>query len=137
MIGITPNGAKNFISTLYCGSISDKQLFLKSKLMDRLEPNDVVMADKGFLIAEELESIGCKLQCPIFLKDKIQFDRAEMVSNSQLSNMRVTVERAISRVRQYKYFEGALPYKCLLHVDKVFFTACVLCNFHTPLIQVT
>ncbi|GFS34053.1 THAP-type domain-containing protein [Nephila pilipes] len=137
MIGITPNGAISFISPLYCGSISDKQLFLKSKLMDRLEPNDVVMADKGFLISEELESIGCKLQCPIFLKDKIQFELAEMVSNSQLSNMRVTVERAISRVKQYKYFEGALPYRCLPHVHMVFFIACMLCNFHAPLIQVT
>ncbi|GFT70524.1 THAP-type domain-containing protein [Nephila pilipes] len=112
MIGIMPNGAISFISPLYCGSISDKQLFLKSKLMDRLEPNDVVMADKAFLISEELESIGCKLQCPIFLKDKIQFELAEMVSNSQLSNMRVTVERAIS-----------------MHG--------MLCNFHAPLIQVT
>ncbi|GFT03314.1 uncharacterized protein NPIL_653161 [Nephila pilipes] len=37
MIGITPNGAISFI----CGSISDKQLFIKSELMDRLESNDV------------------------------------------------------------------------------------------------
>ncbi|GFU33620.1 DUF1758 domain-containing protein [Nephila pilipes] len=80
MIGITPNGAIIFIFPLYCGIISDKQLFIKSKLMDRLEPNDVVMADKAFLIAEELESIGCKLQCSIFLKDKIQFDISEMES---------------------------------------------------------
>ncbi|GFT07868.1 uncharacterized protein NPIL_574451 [Nephila pilipes] len=74
MIGITPNGAISFISPLYCGSLSDKQLFIKSKLMDRLEPNDVVMDDKGFLIAEELESIDCKLQYPIFLKDKIRYN---------------------------------------------------------------
>ncbi|GFT76925.1 hypothetical protein NPIL_291731, partial [Nephila pilipes] len=76
------------------------------------------MADKDFLISEELESIGCKLQYPIFLSYKIQFEVAEMVSNSQLSNMRVTVERAISRVQQYEYFEGVLPYRCLPHVDK-------------------
>ncbi|GFS90770.1 uncharacterized protein NPIL_450331 [Nephila pilipes] len=125
MIGITPNGAISFVSPLYCGSISDKQLFIKSKLMDRLEPNDV-MADKGFLIAEELENIGCKLQCSIFLKNKIQFDIFEMVSTLKLSNIRVTVERAISKVRQYKYFEGAIPYRCLPHVDKVFFIACML-----------
>ncbi|GFS54067.1 THAP-type domain-containing protein [Nephila pilipes] len=81
-------------------------------LKGMIEPNDVVMADKGFFIAEELKSIGCKLQCPKFLKDKVQFDVSEMVINSQLSNMRITVERAISRVMQYKYFEGALPYKC-------------------------
>ncbi|GFT63945.1 uncharacterized protein NPIL_42211 [Nephila pilipes] len=134
MIFITPNGVISFISPQHCGSISDKQLFIKSKLVDRLEPNDV-MADKGFLIAEELESIGCKLQCPIFLKDKIPFDISENISNSKLSNMRVTVERSISRVKQYNYFEGAIPYTCLPHVDKVFFITCMLCNVYIPLIQ--
>ncbi|GFT59866.1 THAP domain-containing protein 2 [Trichonephila clavipes] len=78
MIGITPNGAISFISELFTGSISDKEVFIRSKLMDRLEPNDVVMADKGFLIANELEKIGCKLYHPIFLEDKIQFDISEM-----------------------------------------------------------
>ncbi|GFV25628.1 uncharacterized protein TNCV_1459431 [Trichonephila clavipes] len=48
MIGITPNGAISFISELFTDSISDKEVFIRSKLMDRLEPNDVVMADKGF-----------------------------------------------------------------------------------------
>ncbi|GFS64617.1 hypothetical protein NPIL_431101 [Nephila pilipes] len=65
--------------------------------MDHLEPNDVVMDDKGFLIAEELESIGNTLQGSIFLKNKIQFDVSEMVSNFKLPNMRVTVENDTSR----------------------------------------
>ncbi|GBO20669.1 hypothetical protein AVEN_79851-1 [Araneus ventricosus] len=49
MIGIMPSGTISFI---YCGSISDKELFIKSQLMDLLEPNDVVMADKGFQIEQ-------------------------------------------------------------------------------------
>ncbi|GFY19490.1 THAP-type domain-containing protein [Trichonephila clavipes] len=35
MIGITPNGAISFISELFTGSISDKEVFIRSKLMDR------------------------------------------------------------------------------------------------------
>ncbi|GFU18160.1 THAP-type domain-containing protein [Trichonephila clavipes] len=132
MIGITPNGAISFISELFTGSISDKEVFIRSKLMDRLEPNDVVMADKGFLIANELEKIGCKLYRPIFLEDKIQFDISEMVSNCQLSNKRVTVERAISKIKIFKYFQGVLPYHSFHNANKVFFIACMLCNFHKP-----
>ncbi|GFX83775.1 THAP domain-containing protein 3 [Trichonephila clavipes] len=135
MIGITPNGAISFISELFTGSISDKEVFIRSKLMDRLEPNDVVMADKGFLIANELEKIGCKLYRPIFLEDKIQFDISEMVSNCQLSNKRVTVERAISKIKIFKYFQGVLPYHSFHNANKVFFIACMLCNFHKPLMQ--
>ncbi|GFT40986.1 uncharacterized protein NPIL_518371 [Nephila pilipes] len=136
MIGITPNGAISFISPLYCGSISDKQLFIRSKLMDHLEPNDVVMADKGLLIAEELENIGCKLQCPIFLEDKILIDMSEMISDFKLFNSEVTLERATSKVMQYKYFEGAIPYESLPHIDSVFFIACMLCNFHPNLNEI-
>ncbi|GFX52782.1 uncharacterized protein TNCV_3719721 [Trichonephila clavipes] len=71
MIGITPTRAISFISELFTGHISDKEVFIRSKMMNHLEPNDVVMADKGFLIANELEKIGSKLHCPIFLEDKI------------------------------------------------------------------
>ncbi|GFR00393.1 uncharacterized protein TNCT_422101 [Trichonephila clavata] len=132
MIGITPNGAISFISELYSGSISDKEHFIRSKLMDRLERNDVVMADKGFLISKELEKIGCKLYQPIFLQDKIQLNFSEMVSNCQLSNKRVTVERAISRVKLYNYFEGPLSYNGLHNANKFFFITFMLCNFHKP-----
>ncbi|GFT42975.1 uncharacterized protein TNCV_1615411 [Trichonephila clavipes] len=120
MIGITPNGAISFISELYCGSISDKQLFIKSKLMDLLEPNDV-MADKGFLIENELASVGCKLQCPAFLRDKIQFDVSEMVSNCRLSNVRSYSGKGYWSIKQYKYFEGALPYRSLHNANSVFY----------------
>ncbi|GFV43659.1 uncharacterized protein TNCV_879851 [Trichonephila clavipes] len=137
MIGITPNRAIRFISELYFGSISDKQLFIRSKLMDLLEPNDVVIANKGFLIENELASVGCKLQCPAFLRDKIQFDVSEMVSSFRLSNVRVTVEKAIDRIKRYKYFEGSLPYRSLHKANRVFFIVCMFCNFHKPLIQVT
>ncbi|GFY26303.1 THAP-type domain-containing protein [Trichonephila clavipes] len=105
MIGITPNGAISFISELYCGSISDKRLFIKSKLMDLLEPNDVFMADKGFLIENELASVGCKLQCPAFLRDKIQFDVSEMVSNCR------TIDT------------GGLPYEIIFVVNKSYIIA--------------
>ncbi|XP_054709045.1 uncharacterized protein LOC129218746 [Uloborus diversus] len=135
LIGIMPSGAISFISDLYCGSISDKEIFLKSGLLNLLEQGDVVMADKGFLIEKELLKKGCHLKQPIFLKDKIQFEANEMVDNCKLSNKRVTVERAISRIKQYKYFEGSIPYTALHSANSVFFVTCMLSNFHDPLIK--
>ncbi|KAF8789403.1 hypothetical protein HNY73_007343 [Argiope bruennichi] len=87
LIGIMPTGAISFISPLYCGSISDKELFIKSHLMDMLEPNDAVMADKGFQIEQELLKIRCKLKCPKFLRDCIQFDVTERIDNCKISNL--------------------------------------------------
>ena len=50
LIGITPNDVLCFVSDLYCGSISDHQITKLSGLLDRLEPGDTIMADKGMIL---------------------------------------------------------------------------------------
>ena len=58
LAGNTPSGAFSFISPLYGGSISDRELFVTSLLMEKLESGDVIMADKGFNVADILEGQG-------------------------------------------------------------------------------
>ena len=47
-----PNGSICRISDAYPGSTTDKELFLASKVLEILEPGDMVLSDKGFLIAD-------------------------------------------------------------------------------------
>ena len=54
----------SFVSKLYGGSISDRELTVKSGLLDLLEPEDSVMADKGFTIADLLAAQGVSLNIP-------------------------------------------------------------------------
>ena len=54
LIGISPSGIITFVSKLYAGSISDKQLTRCSGIMDLLQPEDSVMADRGFDIQDDL-----------------------------------------------------------------------------------
>ena len=54
LIGITPSGAISFISEVYEGFISDRKSVEVSGLLDKLEPGDEVMADKGFKIHDLL-----------------------------------------------------------------------------------
>ena len=61
LIGITPSGATAFASELYSGSTSDKEIVIKSGLLHVLQPGDEIMADKGFLIKDELISVGATL----------------------------------------------------------------------------
>jgi hypothetical protein len=44
----------NFVSKLYSGSISDKEIVNVSGFLEKLQPGDAVMADKGFNIQDYL-----------------------------------------------------------------------------------
>ena len=47
LVGISPNVWITFVSSLYGGSISDKEIVKSSSLTDLLEENDLIMMDHG------------------------------------------------------------------------------------------
>jgi hypothetical protein len=53
-ISISPVLHINFISRLYSGCISDKEITRKCGFIEALDPGDQVMADKGFNIQDLL-----------------------------------------------------------------------------------
>lgn len=67
LVGITPSGVIAFVSSLYPGSTTDKEITIKSGLLDKLKRGDEIMADKGFLIQDEVASLGVTLTIPAFL----------------------------------------------------------------------
>ena len=57
LIGISPSGAITFVSSLFSGSISDKELTRQSGLLALL---DSIMADRGLDIEADLIPLGVK-----------------------------------------------------------------------------
>lgn len=135
MVGITPSGAISFISDLWGGSISDKELFLKSGMLAKLENGDLILADRGFIIQKELAKKGCTLITPHYLSNKIQFTCSERTENKCVAHHRVHIERAIGRIKNFKYFEGALPNCSLNSTNKYFYILAFFINFSTPLFE--
>jgi hypothetical protein len=134
LIGVTPAGAVCFVSSLYAGSISDKHITKVSGFLDLLEPGDLVMSDKGFLIEEMLAQRGCKLVMPNFLSAKGQFSAEEAHMNKILSNLRVHVERANRRFKEFHLFDAPVPLTLAGTVNQLWTVACLLTNFQGPLI---
>lgn len=69
LVGIAPNGMFTFVSQLYTGSISDKQLVINSGILPLLEsvpPGKCVMADRGFEIQDLLVKPRLVLNIPPF-----------------------------------------------------------------------
>lgn len=135
MVGITPSGAISFISDLWGGSISDKELFLQSDMITLLDKGDLILADRGFIIQKELEKEGCTLITPHYLANKIQFTRTERTENKCVAHHRVHIERAIGRIKNFKYFEGAVPNCSINSTNKYFYILAFFINFSTPLFE--
>ena len=66
LIGISPHGAITFVSSLYTGAISDKEITRCSGILDLVEARDSVMADKGFHIEDLLREKNVSLNLPPF-----------------------------------------------------------------------
>ncbi len=54
LIGITPQGVISFISKAWGGRVSDKFLTENSGLLKNLLRGDIVLADRGFDIADSI-----------------------------------------------------------------------------------
>ena len=68
LVACTPNGAICFISPVYVGSISDKELTCNSRFLTTLQdkPGISIMADRGFTIKDVLRNLNIGLNVPPF-----------------------------------------------------------------------
>ncbi|KAG8181591.1 hypothetical protein JTE90_013553 [Oedothorax gibbosus] len=133
LVGIAPSGRIIYISHLWGDSISDEEIFKGSVLPQLLEKGDVVIADGEFKIEDELKEIGVGLIRPVFLKDGIQFRTLEGTEKKGVSSLRVHIERAISRIKKFKYFDDALSYSPLHNLNEAFYITAFLSNFNASL----
>ena len=109
LFSITPAGAVSFVSSLYTGCASDKYITSNCGVLNLLEPLDAVIVDKGFLIEDLLEPLGYTLIIPPFLSANDQFDEEEVRKMNEIVSLRVHVERAIRRVKEYDIFDKVIP----------------------------
>ena len=134
LLGITPSGAISFVSKCYEGSISDKRLVELSGLLDKLDAGDEIMADKGFLIQDMLTPLGVRLNVPPLLKSDSQMASDDVILTKKIAQLRVHVERAIGRVKNYHILQNVLPAAMWDTINQVIYVCCMLTNFSPPLV---
>lgn len=91
------------------------------------------MADRGFDIEEDLPD-GVTLNIPAFLKGKTQLDLGEELETRRIASVRVHVERAINRVKNFRILQSIFPLSMAPDLNKVWLICCYLVNFLPPLI---
>lgn len=136
LIGIVPKGSISFVSTLYGGSISDKELTIRSGLLDKVQRGDAVMADRGFNIQDILAPKGVRVNIPPFMNPTGQFDEKELLETRRIATLRIHVERAMERIKNFHILDFIPITLCRGGmIDMIFFVCAMLSNFQLPLVD--
>ncbi|XP_065199188.1 uncharacterized protein LOC135830965 [Sycon ciliatum] len=138
LVGIAPNGTFTFISQLFTGCISDKQLVVESgiiPLLDSVPPGKRVMADRGFAIQDLLVKPGLILNIPPFKGSRAFMPKEDVVKTQKIASVRIHVERAIGRVKSRSHiFDKDIPLVQFASISQVWTICCLLSNLSGPLI---
>ena len=135
LVGISPKGSITFIGQLYTGSISDKEMVERSGFLKLpFEQGDSVMADKGFTI-EDVLPLGVSLNIPPFLGMSDQMPAEDVIKTQEIASLRIHVERAINKIKNFLIFEGVIPISQFCTVNQMWCVCAMLCNFQDPIIS--
>ena len=136
LVGISPSGHITFVSQLYTGSISDRELTERSGFLNLpFDHNDTVMADKGFDIQDILDNYGLKLDIPPFLHKQEQMSAVDVATTQKIANKRIHVERAISKIKKFHIFDSPIPLTLAGTVNQLWTVCALLTLFQNPIIS--
>lgn len=135
LVCIAPNGYIMFLSKCYGGRASDKFITRKSGFYNYLQPNDEVMADRGFTIGEELFALRVNLNIPSFLRGRKQLTEKEVIESRRIASVRIHVERAIRRMKTYRILNSTVSIKSVKKMNKIVKVVGALCNLRPQLIR--
>ena len=121
---------------MFVGSISDVELTRVCGLLEKLKGKTGVsiMADRGFTMQDQLQSIGIKLNVPPFMEGRQQLPPEEVQEGRKIASLRIHVERAIGRIKNFSILKGTLPL-CMARLANQIVCVCAwLTNFQPALV---
>ena len=143
LIGITPQGTISFVSEAWGGRTSDKFLTENCGFLKNLVPGDLVLADRGFTVHEQVWFHRAELNIPAFTRGKNQLDPVDVENTRKIANVRIHVERVIGILRQkYTILQSILPTDYLMCnnenkiplIDRIIRVCSALVNLCPPIV---
>lgn len=144
LIGVDAKGGIVFVSQLYIGSISDKEIVIRSGFLEILKnkvavgeilAGDAVMADKGFDIGDELKKVNLRLNIPPFLSNQFAFSEGDVVKTQTVAQHRIHIERAIGKVHRFQIFSSEIQVTMFGIINQIWTVCCMLSNFIEPILD--
>ena len=114
--------------------MSDQALTRDCGLLDLIDPGDSIMAGKGFDISYDVLIHGAKLNIPPFIKNQQQLSKKNVILTRKIASLRIHVERAIGRIKQYRILSSVVPLTLVMSMDSIWCVCSALSLFHPPLV---
>ena len=96
----------SFVSDLWTGAVSDKQIVIRSGILEMCEKADAVMADKGFLISDLTTPLEIELIIPPRKAKQNQLSKRDTELTRHIANSRIHVERHMARVKSFRILQN-------------------------------
>ena len=92
------------------------------------------MAVKGFTI-DDILPLGVCLNIPPFLGMSDQMSAEDKIGTQEIASLRIHVDRAINKVKNFHIFDGVIPLTHFGVVNQMRRVCAMLCNMHDPIIS--
>lgn len=108
---------------------SDRHITRESGFLRKVDPGDLILADQGFTIKEDLLFRGATLTIPPASSGQEQMSQENVMATKKIANTRIHVERAIGRMKNFSILTSTLPLNMLPVIDDILTVSAALCNF--------
>ena len=135
-IGCTPNGLIMFVSRLWGGRASDRHIVEHDgdSFIPLLEEDDIVLADKGFVIRDLLPpSVG--LNYPPFIGKHRQMTEKEFFQTRDIAGPRIVIEMANERLKNFRILQGVFPMAQVHLLEQISVICCAITNLYEPILR--
>lgn len=94
-----------------------------------------LITNKGFVIQDQLASVGAKLTLPHFMNGKKQFTKEESDHNKKIASLRIHVERYMERLKNWHFFDRSIPLSLSDTPSDTWIVIACLSNFLSPIVS--
>ena len=133
LVGMTPGGTVAFVSKLFDGSISNRELTIKSRFLEMLAEaghGASLVADKDFNIKDLLIPLGVSLNILTFERSGKQIAPED---GQSIAKPLIHVERLTEHIKEYNIFSSTIPAALYPVVNEMWSVCSLLTRFQEVL----
>ncbi|KYQ53304.1 hypothetical protein ALC60_07593 [Trachymyrmex zeteki] len=137
-VAVTPSGLIVHISSSYGGRASDKFIVADSGILNKLDPYDAVIVDRGFLIENECLQVRLIINILLlytFSKKKPKLSKTEALRTAEIARARVHVERVIQRIREFSFMSDEVSWNLISYFDILIIVVAIV-NQSAPVLNI-